>query len=76
MNLSCIEEALMTTYTFTIEGEITTETAADAYRAVSELLARIAEARQSDGLLRFDLADRLRITLEPRTARSVPHQAE
>jgi hypothetical protein len=84
MNLSCIEEALMTVYRFTIEGEITTETATDAYQAVSELLARIAEARKSGTLLRFDLADRLRIILEPlsnlpcwaATARSVPYQAE
>ena len=65
MYLSCIEEAPMTTYTFMIEGEITTETAADAYQAVSELLARIAEARRSGAVLRFDLADRLRITFEP-----------
>ncbi len=55
----------VTTYRFTIEGEITAETAADAYQAVSELLARIAEARGPGGLLRFDLADNLRITLEP-----------
>lgn len=65
MNLSCIEEVPVTTYRFTIEGEITAETAADAYQAVSELLARIAEARQSGALLRFDLADNLRITLQP-----------
>jgi hypothetical protein len=55
----------VTTYRFTIEGEITAETAADAYQAVSELLTRIAEARRPDALLRFDLADNLRITMEP-----------
>ena len=64
-NLSCIEEVPVTTYRFTIEGEITAEAAADAYQAVSELLARIAEARRSGALLRFDLADSLRITFEP-----------
>ncbi|HUY48229.1 MAG TPA: hypothetical protein VMV92_21285 [Streptosporangiaceae bacterium] len=57
----------MTTYRFTIEGEITAEDAADAYQAVSELLARIAEARRAGTLLRFDLADNLRITFEPLT---------
>ena len=64
----CIEESAMTTYRFTIEGEITAVTAADGYQAVSELLARIAEARQSGALLRFDLADNLRITFEPLTS--------
>jgi len=53
------------TYRFTIQGEVTAENAADAYQAVSELLARIAEARRSGALLRFDLADNLRITFEP-----------
>jgi len=67
MTLSCIEEVPVTTYRFTIEGEITAEDAADAYQAVSELLARIAEARRAGTLLRFDLADNLRITFEPLT---------
>jgi hypothetical protein len=61
----CIEEAAVTVYRFTIQGEITAENAADAYQAVSEMLARIAEARQSGALLRFDLTDSLRITFEP-----------
>jgi hypothetical protein len=55
----------VTTYRFTIEGELTAESAADAYEAVSELLARIAEAHRSGALLRFDLADNLRITFQP-----------
>ncbi len=65
MTLSCIEEVPVTTYRFTIQGEITAENAADAYQAVSEMLSRIAEARRSGALLRFDLADNLRITFEP-----------
>jgi hypothetical protein len=53
-------------YRFTIQGEITAENAADAYEAVSELLTRVAEARRSGAaLLRFDLADKIRVTLEP-----------
>jgi hypothetical protein len=55
----------VTTFRFTIEGEITAENAADAYEALSELLARIAEARRSGAQLRFDLADNLRITFQP-----------
>ncbi len=55
----------MTTYRFTIQGEITAENGADAYQAVSEMLARIAEARRSGALLRFDLADNLKIIFEP-----------
>ena len=65
ITLSCIEEVPVTTYRFTIQGEITAESGADAYQAVSEMLARIAEAHRSDALLRFDLADNLRITFEP-----------
>lgn len=52
-------------YRFTIQGEITAENAADAYQAVSELLTRVAEARRSGPLRRFDLADKIRVTLEP-----------
>jgi hypothetical protein len=55
----------VTQYRFTIQGEITAENAADAYQAVSELLTRVAEARRSGALLRFDLADKIRVTLEP-----------
>lgn len=55
----------MITYKFTIEGVIGAENAAEAYQGVSELLTRIAEARRSGALLRFDLADSLRIMLEP-----------
>ena len=65
MTLSCIEEVPVTRYRFTIQGEITAENAADAYQAVSEMLARIAEARRSGALLRFDLADNLKIIFEP-----------
>jgi hypothetical protein len=65
ITLSFIEEVPVTTYRFTIQGEITAESGADAYQAVSEMLARIAEAHRSDALLRFDLADNLRITFEP-----------
>ncbi len=60
----------MTTYVFTIEGEVIAETAADAYQAVSELFDRMAEARREGALLRFDLADKVRVTLKPVTTES------
>ncbi|MFI5062419.1 MAG: hypothetical protein ACHP9Z_00355 [Streptosporangiales bacterium] len=60
-------ESAVTTYRFTIEGEVTAESAADAYQAISELFDRMAEARRSDALLRLALADKVRVTLKPVT---------
>lgn len=58
-------ESAVTTYRFTIEGEVTADSAPDAYQAISELFDRMAEAQRSDDLLRFALGDKVRVTLTP-----------
>lgn len=58
-------ESAVTTYRFTIEGEVTADSAPDAYQAISELFDRMAEAQRSDALLRFALGDKVRVTLTP-----------
>ena len=58
-------ENAVTTYRFTIEGEVTADSAPDAYRAITELFDRMAEAQQSDDLLRFALGGKVRVTLKP-----------
>lgn len=64
MTHGALWEPQMITYRFTIEGEITAADAVEAYDALTEVLARIADSLESYAP-QVELKEEIRITLAP-----------